>query len=65
MASFRATLWNNLESSLEYVYSKVTEVITLQRLLCKKRDTTTHATFVDLLPAGQRNIIENFWEGEV
>ena len=63
MATFRAILWNNLENVLDAVYEKSCEMVCLQRLLCKKRDTVTHSLFVDLLPEQSRQLLQVFWDG--
>ena len=67
MAAFRAILWNNLENVLDVVHEKSCEMVCLQRLLCKKRDSVTHSLFVDLLPeSGQsRQLLKAFWDGTV
>ena len=50
MASFRATLWNNLETLLDLVFNQTCEMVSLQRVLCKKRDAVSHTAFIELLP---------------
>lgn len=65
MATFRGILWNNLETVLDVVYDKSCEVVCLQRLLCKKRDTVTHSLFFELLPEQSRQLLANFWNGVV
>ena len=65
MATFRAILWTNLESVLDAVHEKSCEMICLQRLLCRKRDTVTHSLFVDLLPEQSRQLLQVFWDGVV
>lgn len=61
MATFRAVMWNNFESCLDFVFIKAGELLCLQRLLCKKRDAVTHLTFMDLLPEPKNEILAKFW----
>ncbi|XP_059094020.1 conserved oligomeric Golgi complex subunit 5-like [Tigriopus californicus] len=61
MATFRAVMWNNFESCLDFVFIKAGELLCLQRLLCKKRDAVSHLTFMDLLPEPKNEILAKFW----
>ncbi|CAB4055811.1 COG5 [Lepeophtheirus salmonis] len=65
MPAFRAVLWNNVEGISETVYTKTLELITTQRILCKKRDALTHVSFIETMSEGSRNIVADFWEANL
>ena len=56
MATFRAILWNNIESVLDFIYNKTLEIISLQKVLQKKRDAVSHVSFVELLAENKRQV---------
>lgn len=67
MATFRAIMWTNIETVLDLLQSKTGEVMSLQQVLTKKRDVTSHVVFADILAQSDGsddrsfNLLTKFW----
>ena len=62
MAGFRAILWSNVESLLDFIFTKMCEAMQLQKILVKKRDIVLGLNFIELLSAEKRSIVESCWK---
>lgn len=61
-ASFRATLWTNMENLMDQMFTACSHIQHLQKVLIKKRDPVTHVCFLDELKKNQDNdIVQSFW----
>jgi hypothetical protein len=71
MVALRATLWSNLESALDVIVVHAAEAACLQLVLCRRRDSVSHLTFLELLhSAGEGKghggaVLAAFWSGAV
>ena len=67
LPGFRTQLWNNVENVLDLIDVKSCEIMQLQKVLCKKRDSSLGATFAELLnqvdggKPQQRQVLSYFW----
>lgn len=62
-ASFRASLWSNMDSLMNQIYNACIQVQHLQKVLAKKRDPVSHVCFLDdISSTGESNITQIFWE---
>ncbi len=63
MAAFRSLLWSNIESLLDFVFTKCCEAMQLQKILVKKKDNVLGTAFIDLLSVEEkrRSIVNLIW----
>ena len=67
MSTFRSTLWDRVDSLLSTLLSQHTQMSTLEAVLVKKRDPTTHVLFIDWVAERRwpKGVLHAWWQSAV